>query len=325
MNLKELVSLSKEVANFLGTDDCEDHTQYMTEDRAKKIIDLKKGDDPLWEVALWTQALVIWSKYGHNTFDLSDNLLSGLLLTTPTDAPGFPRLPFPSFMIRLSPGFIPYPTLASKNPVNMEWLTIIRVSHLQNVLTTSGNKLNLLHIHSSNDLDPAKSIAISQSINEDTFVSAHDLLESHETFMWEDSEVQDPECEIATKAAVRVVFNLCSWLESVGGLSKQKQADRVLASMAKQKGKPYAHRWILGSEIEVSSELVEAAKQSGRGQSGGWHVMRRHVVRGHMRNQACGTKHQDHKPIWIAPFWKGPVGGDVLDHIYKVSESLKKE
>lgn len=46
-------------------------------------------------------------------------------------------------------------------------------------------------------------------------------------------------------------------------------------------------------------------------------LQRRFVVRGHFRNQACGTGYKEHKTIWIEPYWKGPTDGDILTHVYK--------
>lgn len=44
----------------------------------------------------------------------------------------------------------------------------------------------------------------------------------------------------------------------------------------------------------------------------------RFMVRGHWRNQAFGEKFSEHRPTWIAPYWKGPEIGDVINKPYIV-------
>lgn len=323
--MNKLVAGAKQLALFLGVEGCEDHSQYMSDpDRPGKISELQIPGEFLSDVGTSVQSLVLWSKYGCNVFDVGDGLLAGLLLTTPTDSPGLPHLPFPSFVIRISPGFVPFPSVASDTPGSPEWLTYIHVSYLSNLLVTGGEaNVNVLRIASMCERDSANTIC--DTVNEKLFTNAQEYLKYDFSYTWGDSEVVDPAASVADKAAFRIVFNLLSWLESVGGMASQRQADQVLARMSRGKGKPRPRRWILGSEIEIAPEIVEAARQSGAGRGGRWHVMRRHVVRGHLRNQACGRGRQERKILWIAPYWKGPEGGAVLDHVYKVAEKLRRE
>jgi hypothetical protein len=44
----------------------------------------------------------------------------------------------------------------------------------------------------------------------------------------------------------------------------------------------------------------------------------RFVVRGHWRNQAIGERHEQHKRIWIKPFWKGPELAELVSKPYLV-------
>jgi hypothetical protein len=327
MNLNRWVSIAKKMANHYGVEGCEDFVAYHTDpERGRKI---EEGHDEqlgsLLEAGFFVQSIALWSKYGCPVFDVDDALLAGLLLTTPTDAPGFPHLPFPSFLIRLSSGFVPYPErLKEVASSDSDWLEVIQVSRLRNVPHDKGGASDVLRIVTGNEGDGPRSKSISTILRESTFTNAQDFLRGHTRLLWEGGEAMDSACDHVSDVAVRLVFNLCTWLESVGGLETRRESDRVLVRLAKKNHKPRARRWMLSSEIEIAPEIVEAARQSGRGGRGGWHVMRRHVVRGHMRRQVCGIGRQDRKTIWIAPFPRGPEGGDVLDHVYKITEKLKQ-
>lgn len=353
MNLNRWVSIAKKMADHFGVEGCEDFVVYHTDTERARKIEEEHNEllGSLLDAGFFVQSIALWSKYGHPVFDVDDALLAGLLLTTPTDAPGFPHLPFPSFLIRLSPGFVPYPKRLTEARVrslpappaaqhrgkawepsqgshqiassDSDWLEMIQVSRLRNVPHNKGGASDVLRIVTGNDDDDPRSKSISTILRENTFTNAQDFLSSHTRLLWEGGEVMDSACDHVSDVAVRLVFNLCTWLESVGGLKTRRESDRVLVRLAKKNNKPRARRWILSSEIEIAPEVVEAARQSGQGGRGGWHVMRRHMVRGHMRRQVCGVGRQDRKPMWIAPFPRGPEGGDVLDHVYKITEKIK--
>lgn len=320
MNLEHLMSeVRLLVKRFGGTDGCEDVSKYIEASERKMFFSIESVD-----TCQFIMDMVIWAKYGYSVFDVDDDLLAGLLLTSPSDAPVFPHLPLPSFVIRLSPGFVPYPRLAT-GAQEQSWLVAIHVSYLRNVpddVNSSG--ANLLRISMMNDPEMRDGLTFTSVVNEAKFVSAQHLLKQDASFLWEDSTVSDPEYKRLEDMVVRIVFNLCSWLESVGGLSSRKQANLREYQEAKKRQLPRSKRWVLCSEIPISAEIVEAAKQSGQGSSRGWHVTRRYVVRGHLRNQVCGVGRQDRRVIWVAPYWKGPEGGDVLNHLYRASEKLRK-
>ena len=333
MDVKYIALKAKELVGYLGEGEIEDVTKYMSESgRADKIVKVCKGYTSPVDACHFTAAMVSWVKYGYPVFDVADDLLAGLLLTTPSDTVGFPHLPLPSFMIRFSPGFVPYPTLASNlnrktsDPDwgRPEWLSLIHVSYLKNVPVAHGDGENILRIASMSDSADLDSHVLVDVIKEKPFVSPQQYLEENESILWEGSTLTDPECRAMDTSVIRIVFNLCSWLESVGGLATRKQADQVLHRMARKSRKLCPKRWILCSNVSISPEIVDAAKQSARGLSGGWSVTRRYVVRGHVRNQACGTGRLERRVVWIAPYWKGPAGGDVLNHVYKVAEKLKE-
>lgn len=69
-------------------------------------------------------------------------------------------------------------------------------------------------------------------------------------------------------------------------------------------------RLLLRAPIEVDLRDQIAAIRSARGHSRVPHVQ--FLVRGHWRNQACGTMRHEHRRIWIRPFWKGPEGSRIL-------------
>jgi hypothetical protein len=329
VDINSYMALGKHVVLALGFEDCDDYEGFLADDgRVKKLASIGADVPPL-ELGVFAYSLVAWSKYGYSLFDVDESLLAGLLLTAPTDAPGFPHCPFPSFVIRIPEGFISFPDLARTSltepfsPESSSWLTLIHVSHVRNMPVKGGSYTSALKI--TGFIGGATSASMSNLILEGGFENAQKHLEADATWLWEGAQVTDSASDVSNKAMLRVVFNLLTWLESVGGITTQKQADHVLARMRRRSGKPLPRRWRLSSDIEISPEIVEAARQSGQGCEGGWHVTRRHVVRGHLRNQVCGKGRLERKVRWIAPHWKGPVAGDVLSHVYRVTEKLRKK
>jgi len=79
--------------------------------------------------------------------------------------------------------------------------------------------------------------------------------------------------------------------------------------------------YVIGENIKLGNELVDAAKLSISNNAHAlWKVRRRFVVRGHYRNQACGTGRTERRLQWIQPHWKGPRDGERLSHIYEAGD-----
>ena len=49
-------------------------------------------------------------------------------------------------------------------------------------------------------------------------------------------------------------------------------------------------------------------------------LLKRHVVRGHFRQQPCGPGRQERKTVFVRSFWKGPPWGEAVGAIHKIRE-----
>jgi hypothetical protein len=74
--------------------------------------------------------------------------------------------------------------------------------------------------------------------------------------------------------------------------------------------------YVIGDAIKVDENIVQAATALVSDRAT-WTIKRRHVVRGHWRDQPCGPGRAERRRKWIAPFWKGPKEGEKLSHVYE--------
>ena len=156
-----------------------------------------------------------WYKHGLQVFDVTDSLLAGLLLTTPTNEPGFPRFPFPSFVIRIPKGFIPIVGSAAVGGLPA-WIAYILVNRFQG---TSDNPE--IVVMAANE-------GVSHRMNMPEWLhlkrfrsAAHYLREDEARWkqaasegvgVWHDDWTTQRIC-------MRLIFNLSSWIESMGGMA----------------------------------------------------------------------------------------------------------
>lgn len=78
----------------------------------------------------------------------------------------------------------------------------------------------------------------------------------------------------------------------------------VAARRAKYGSLPDFDRYVITDTVEIDAR--EVVRQFSRGERSSPSV--RHLVRGHFRNQACGTERKERKRIWIHPHWRGEEG-----------------
>lgn len=340
MNLNTMMTLAREGADKFGIAHCDNYASFIDEPEnylrlEAEIRELEeyvghKLDMKPSGYALSRISSIQWCKYGFNVFDVTDSLLAGLLLTTPSDEPGFPRFPYPAFMIRIPPGFIPLEERGRYVEEKREsWLTQISVNHFKELQFGSGEALSLVISTGNQDNRPDD---VSEIILLRGYASTAEFLKGDEA-RWESLEMKNPNPRyletdnVAMRAAIRIVANLCSWIESIGGISGQKPSNALLKRMGNKK-KPRITQWIMGREVKLEPDLLRSAKEhilglDSRRSPAGWHLTTRFPVRGHMRRQACGKNWSERKVIWIKPFFHGPQGGDVMAHIYKAGDGKK--
>jgi len=88
---------------------------------------------------------------------------------------------------------------------------------------------------------------------------------------------------------------------------------------------PQPRVWLVGKDVKIRPELLEAARSGGTTRAA-FEIHSRFVVRGHWRNQPHGPAHQLRRRQWIQPHWKGPEAGPQLVRAYSVEtkEDAKK-
>ena len=85
-----------------------------------------------------------------------------------------------------------------------------------------------------------------------------------------------------------------------------------------QMGTIPVHYLRIGHRFETRSvelESLAAADKETR------KLLKRHVVRGHFRQQPCGPGRQERKTVFVRSFWKGPPWGEAVGAIHKIRES----
>jgi hypothetical protein len=273
-----------------------------------------------------------WAKCGLNTFDPTDSLSAGLMMTTPSTEPGFPHLPYSSFFVRVPPRYLPLWNSEDHEEPD-RWIEglLVNLTHLagqygpclriEAVSTSSEKSENvlILKIMESNVESPARFIELVDTLTDERL--------TEDGARGIDPSI--PEKDIASKMlAFKFISNLCSWLESIGGLGNRIPSNKQGKTSKKEldlTAEPRIVQWILGQEVKLSAELLASARESiatirKKKPVGGWKLKSLHTVRGHIRHQAYGPKHSERKVIWIKPFTQGPRGGDVIAHIYKAQK-----
>ena len=123
----------------------------------------------------------------------------------------------------------------------------------------------------------------------------------------------------ALDVARSIAINMSLYLSA----TSTNRAGHAPAVHASAKAFPPVKRVLLGRDVKIAPQIVDAARAlSLRGvDERGWKLHARFLVRGHWRNQACGTARSERQRIWIAPYWKGPENAtDAIAGIYHIKE-----
>jgi len=127
---------------------------------------------------------------------------------------------------------------------------------------------------------------------------------------------KDKNDQLAAVAMVRIAMNAMLYvtMQTRGG-SMSKYGKPVGTSSRAPTGS------VIGSEIKLSSEMIDAARDMSAGVARSrWRLRSRFLVRGHWRMQAAGPARSERHRRWIMPFWKGPEAGAELARIYRAEE-----
>jgi hypothetical protein len=125
----------------------------------------------------------------------------------------------------------------------------------------------------------------------------------------------------AVSASQRLLVNALLWFaehQSVKeGLSHNRSARRRQEDLQRRGILPSV--WRLGVNVTLDKNLFESARavSSGMRIREPWRLKSRFVVRGHWRQQVFGLGRGGRRLVWIEPYWKGPVEGVGLSHLYE--------
>ncbi len=112
----------------------------------------------------------------------------------------------------------------------------------------------------------------------------------------------------------RMVISLCVVISGGAG-SLRRPSKRARKSLGMVTPVGNSNEWTLGLPVTIDTRGVIQDYLSGsakRVYSVRW------VVRGHLRNQACGAGLQERKKRWIEPYWKGPERAPMLLREHKL-------
>ena len=283
-----------------------------------------------WEFPHWH---IRWGQYGYPTFELTDGLASGLLMTKCNGLRvSAMQPPFPSLAVMLP--FPDSPLRLEGRPVKGVFLHRIRFPNKDiepEFIKAHDAKAPLEVIRDlsarTTSWRPGTSIILlvkSGSQTDDIY--AHSLAfpddgEAAEAWFGRTAYESKDSRSRCVALAVRLLMNLFTYTEAQkgeGGISFKKGYPKPIPD-------PTAQRWLLGKEIKLPRELRQVARQlsdmtvSPRT----WKLTMKMAVRGHWRDQPCGPGRSETKRIWISPYWKGPIDGVAKVSLYQVKDNAK--
>lgn len=287
------------------------------------------------ELAENTHWQLRWRDFGYPCFHLTHSLAAALLLTDCSEVKGRDlKFPFPSFLITLPrpKGLIQISDMETSEPTDAGWISVHTIRLPKN--QDGGEKL-----HSS--LIDGSYMFKTPNI-EWEYVSVIRTLDSHGVGVFKRNKFPGPddtleewltsyhplegkyllkETELdksAAHASLRLLVNLCFYLDAQSAQGKKLPKQKMLRRKWKPgrgSGPPVPPAWILGRELKLDSELVEAARNTASPNPktrAEWELKSQHVVRGHWRNQPYGPKRSLRKRVWIEPHWRGPRASEAI-------------
>lgn len=229
-----------------------------------------------------------WGHDGYNVFDLSPDFVAAMLLTDPSALIGDHEfhLPFRGLLVFLPDGF------ARDGDGSF---TKLHVSTLRGD-DEIGDILEIVAVSGTRAVSTAAAL---RDISIDGLAAFNDSRDCGEAD------------RVAMETVRRIVLGTVGYLAMTPGARAERVAPRKRdrATIAVPKF------WDVGRDVRLDPNLVRAARSGSREVA--LRVARRHIVRGHYRNQPIGEGRKERKMIWIAPFWKGPADGAAIVHTYK--------
>ncbi|HET9063717.1 MAG TPA: hypothetical protein VFO62_10550 [Candidatus Binatia bacterium] len=231
-----------------------------------------------------------WGHDGYNVFDLSPDFVAAMLLTDPSTLIGERefRLPFRGLLVFLPDGFA----------------------------RDGGGSFTKLHVSTLRGDDEIGGILEIVAVSGTRAVSTAAALEDISVdglAAFEDGRDCGDADRTAMETVRRIVLGTVGYLAMMPDARTERDTQRRRDNQTKAAPK----FWDVGRDVRLDPNLVRAARAGSREVA--LRVARRHIVRGHYRNQPIGAGRKERKTIWIAPFWKGPSDGAAIIHTYKPS------
>lgn len=276
-----------------------------------------------------------WLKFGMSVFKPTEDLFASLVLTDPTNVePELVCPPFPTFFVVLPPKtFFSTGADGGKD----EELKMVMINHVKTIPKelrdgpiSLKDAVNERHVELVNFMLVGPTVFLVDSIpvlGKSDWSTEDWLTANQPKTMWMNVEQDDR--DLFTRLAFRRFYiNFCLFITERGkGQREQTYTTRSAKRRNKRKnrtGRMEPATWVIGREVKIEKELISGAKDyinSGRSPNSGWKIKKRSIVRGHWRNQACGSGRSERKKIWIEPFWRGPEAGTKVQHIYTTDKS----
>jgi len=115
----------------------------------------------------------------------------------------------------------------------------------------------------------------------------------------------------------RLIVNTILAFQEAGNVKMTKSSRKPTCKPSK-KSPPEFRTFKLGKPITLDCRPAIQAYLADPSERKGGSPTVRWLVRGHLRNQACGPKHTERKRIWIMPYWKGPEEAPILSRSHEI-------
>lgn len=282
-----------------------------------------------------------WVDYGMSVFDITTSLLASLLLTDCDNVElDEVRFPFPTFVVRLPSKFWSIYDDITCHDTDVATLWVHQLRALDRTDVPQGINWVDSNTRDSDLQKYAKDRLLVRAVGR-SGISVWEVRDvpwqAESIAKWVGTEYgvveeltqhEVAETELHMQKAIRrLLINLSLYIAEkgtgvrVGGeRSTKRQRKKKLKPRKQQKEEPRPNVWLLGQEVKLDSNLIQAARdwseQDKQKQGARWRVKKRFIVQGHWRNQPHGPGRTLRKRIRIEPFWKGPTEGTKLSHLY---------
>ena len=325
-----MVRIGKSLMTICGGEAPHDMPTFC--EKAQETLDLFKelSDYQMISEVHRMHMMTQWVGTGMPIFSLTQGLAASLVLSTYknmtfADVP----LPFPSFGVQLPSGWLKPPF----DKLSYIWVNtfgcfkgpIGDFSLMGTPENRPGQVMDPIHAMRF-DVFSRGSALIYHRLG-DMDYDVEEWLKNKDCQKQACAEEQLDETEQSVMAlCMRIATGLCMYIASTK-LGPPDGAWKKGKARTLNPDKP--RRWTLGREVKLPAHMRSAAAdftQSHRSKTKGagdaWKLLRRFVVRGHFKRVRVGPKDDwSYKTSWIAPYWKGPEGGMLMQRNYSVDET----